>query len=147
MTEQTATSESDATRAADGGTPTADSVFFRLGHLVLGGVLAFMAIDNIRSLDDMIGYAEANGAPLPEVTVPSISGLLLWGSVGISLWRYPALAASAVAAFFVSVTPLMHDFWSVDDPQQRQQQTIHFMKNTALLGAVLALLGLGRDSR
>lgn len=120
------------------------SPLFRLGRALFGGVLAFMAFDNITNLEERIGYAESKGAPYPEVSVPTASGGLLLGGIGVALWRLPSAAAAAVAWFFVSVTPVMHDFWAVDDPEQKQQQLLHFLKNTALLGAALTFVRLGR---
>jgi hypothetical protein len=69
---------------------------------------------------------------------------LLIGSVGIVVWRGPILATSAVVTFFLGVTPPMHNFWAVDDPEQKQQEMFHFLKNTALLGTALLLLGIAR---
>lgn len=149
--------ESRGGDAASGGPPAqsgtaaeqrsvASSAVFRVGRLLFGGVLAFMALDNLRNLDERIQYAEAKGAPAPDKTVPGISVALLLGSGGVTFWRLPSLSAAAVAAFFVSVTPVMHDFWEQDDPEQRQQQFIHFMKNAALLGGALVLLKVARRS-
>jgi hypothetical protein len=39
----------------------------------------------------------------------------------------------------------MHDFWNVEDPEERQQEVFQFLKNTALLGAALAFLQLARQ--
>jgi hypothetical protein len=36
----------------------------------------------------------------------------------------------------------MHDFWSVQDPNQRMNEMVHFSKNLALLGSALALMGI-----
>jgi hypothetical protein len=36
----------------------------------------------------------------------------------------------------------MHDFWRNEDPQERQTNMIHFLKNLALAGAALALAGV-----
>lgn len=121
-----------------------DSRLFVLGRGLFGGILAFMAIDNLRNLEERIGYAESMGAPMPSLSVPAISSSLLVGSIGVLLWRAPVAAASAVAAFFAATTPVMHDFWTVEDPEQKQQQMVHFLKNGALLGAALAFLGLAR---
>ena len=121
-----------------------DTNLFRIGRLLFGGVLAFMAVDNLRELDERIQYAEAKNAPLPEITVPAVSGGLLFGGIGVALWRIPSAAATAIIWFFVSVTPAMHDFWNVDDPEQKQQEIFHFLKNTAILGAALAFLKLAR---
>ena len=36
----------------------------------------------------------------------------------------------------------MHDFWNVQDPNQRTQEMVHFTKNVALLGGALALMAV-----
>ncbi|WP_254546324.1 DoxX family protein [Halomarina pelagica] len=114
----------------------------RLARLLFGGVLAFMALDNFRNLEGMIGYAEGNGVPKADLAVPFASGALLSGGVGIALWRLPRLAAGAVATFFLGVTPLMHDFWNREG-EEKQAQQIHFLKNLAPLGAAIAFLVRG----
>lgn len=124
-----------------------DTTLFRIGRGLFGGLLAFMAVDNFRTLDETIGYAESKGAPMPRTTVPAVSSSLLVGSLGLALWRAPVVAASAVAAFFATITPVMHDFWAIDDAERRQQQQIHFLKNLALLGASLVFAALGRRER
>ncbi|WP_323172451.1 DoxX family protein [Natrialba sp. PRR66] len=125
--------------------PSAETSWvFRLGRALFGGILAFNALDNLWNLDERIAYAEAKNTPMPEYTVPATSGGLLLGGIGIALWRRPSAAAALIAGFLVSVTPVMHDFWNLDDPEEKQQQLIHFLKNTALFGAALAFLRFGR---
>ena len=148
MTKRRQRSEGQGTRpSSESQQSVTDSRLFRLGRFLFGGILAFMALDNLRNLDERIQYAEAKGAPFPNRSVPAVSASLLLGSIGVALWRLPSLASAAVAWFFVSVTPVMHDFWTLDDPEQKQQQLIHFMKNTALLGAALSFLKLGRQQK
>ncbi|ELY95431.1 DoxX family membrane protein [Natrialba taiwanensis] len=125
--------------------PSAETSWvFRFGRALFGGILAFNALDNLWNLDERIAYAEAKNTPLPEYTVPATSGGLLLGGIGVALWRRPSAAAALIAGFLVSVTPVMHDFWNLDDPEEKQQQLIHFLKNTALFGAALAFLRFGR---
>ena len=131
-------------RGLDGPRSVVSSPLFRVGRALFGGLLAFMAVDNLRNLDERIGYAESKGVPFPNVSVPVGSANLFLGGVGIALWRRPASAAAAVASFFITTTPIMHDFWAVDDPEQKQQEVFQFLKNTALLGAALAFLRIGR---
>lgn len=38
----------------------------------------------------------------------------------------------------------MHDFWNGEKPEENQQQLLHILKHSALLGAALALLSIGR---
>ena len=121
-----------------------ETTLFRLGRALFGGILAFNAVDNLRNLEGRIAYAESKDTPLPRISVPAISGGLLAGGIGIAFWRAPAAAAAAIASFLIGTTPIMHDFWNVDDPEQQQQELIHFLKNTALLGAALAFLQIGQ---
>lgn len=144
-TEPDAQEDTAAQTGDDPEEPVETAPLFRLGRILFGGVLAVNAIDNFRNLEGRVAYAEAKGAPRPEVSVPAISGGLLAGSIGIALWRVPTAAAAGVAGFLAGVTPVMHDFWNAEGEEQ-EQELIHFLKNTALLGAALALLGLGRKS-
>lgn len=125
---------------------TSHSTTFRLARVLFGGVLAFMALDNFTNLEERIGYAESNGVPNPDLTVPFASGALFFGGVGIALWKLPTLAAGAVITFFAAVTPEMHKFWEMEG-EQKQQQMVHFLKNTALFGAGLAFLRIATRSR
>lgn len=124
--------------------PLTETTLFRAGRILFGGILAFNALDNLRNLEGRIAYAESKNAPAPNVSVPAISGGLLLGGIGVALWRVPSAAAAAVAGFLASITPVMHDFWNHDDPEQKQQEAIHFLKNTALFGAALAFLKVGQ---
>lgn len=121
-----------------------ETALFRAGRLVYGGVLVSTAVDGLRNRDERAQYADAKGVPLPKYATILSQGLLLFGGLGISLWRAPALAASAVVAFFLGTTPTMHDFWSIDDSEQQQQEQFDFLKNTALLGTALFLLATAR---
>lgn len=149
---QSSTSESaEHSTATDGKTDTesiTQTLPFRLGRLAYGGILAFMAVDGIRNSEERAEYAAAKNVPMPEFATVASHWMLLIGGAGISLWRYPALAASAVVTFFLGVTPAMHDFWTLDDPDQKQQQLTHFLKNVGLLGTALVLLGVAeREDR
>lgn len=111
-----------------------------LSRVLVGGFLGYAAIKNFRDLEGQIGYAEAKGAPSPETSVPFSSGMLAAGSLGIILWRFPIVAAGAIASFLLGVTPIMHDFWNVEDEQQRQVEMYQFLKNVVILGAIIELL-------
>jgi len=117
---------------------------FRLGRAIFGGILALLAIDNLRNLDERIEYARAKSAPVPDLSVPGISITLLLGSIGVTLWRLPSASAAAIAAFFAAVTPQMHDFWTIEDDEERQEEFFQFLKNGALFGAAIALARLAR---
>ena len=55
----------------------------------------------------------------------------------LALGRLPRLAASALAVSLVPTTLAGHRFWEEDQPAQRAQQQIHFLKNVGLLGGLI----------
>ncbi|HEX3587366.1 MAG TPA: hypothetical protein VH024_15300, partial [Candidatus Angelobacter sp.] len=67
---------------------------------------------------------------------------LMAGGVSILLGIKPKLGTAAIAGFLAGVSPVMHDFWRIDEPNQRMNEMINFSKNMALLGSALALMGI-----
>jgi uncharacterized membrane protein YphA (DoxX/SURF4 family) len=67
---------------------------------------------------------------------------LLAGGASLLLGVKPKLGALAVIGFLAGVSPIMHDFWRNQDPEERSKNMIDFMKNTALAGGALALMGV-----
>ncbi|QCJ47338.1 DoxX family membrane protein [Haloprofundus sp. MHR1] len=116
---------------------------FALGRTLFGGLLAYMGVKNLQEMSGRIAYAEAKEVPNANILVPASSGALVAGGVGIALWKFPRLAAAGVAAFLAGVTPTIHDFWNMED-EERMNERNAFLKNAALFGAALAILGSGK---
>ncbi|GAB3680649.1 hypothetical protein GCM10028857_03660 [Salinarchaeum chitinilyticum] len=110
-------------------------------RLLFGALIAFQGLNHLLDHEGMTGYAEMKGVPVPGVAVAGSGIMLIGGGLGIVLGVFPAIAAGAVATFLVVTTPMMHDFWAVDD-DQAQDQMIHFIKNVELLGASLLFLAV-----
>lgn len=119
---------------SDDGTPS------RLARLLFGGAVGSMAAQNFLEMEEMIGYAESKNVPMADVLVPFASGMATVGTLGVVLWRLPRLSAGAVATFLAGTTPMMHDFWNVEDEQRRQQEQFHFFKNLGLFAAALTFI-------
>jgi putative oxidoreductase len=54
----------------------------------------------------------------------------------------PEATAHSPIAYLLGATFPMHNFWAVSDPQMQQADMINFLKNTALVGALLMLLAI-----
>lgn len=117
----------------------------RLGRLLYSAVFVGSALDHLQDMEGTIQYAKANDAPMADRLVPFSVGMVLFGAIGVALWRVPRLALGAISSFLVGVTPVMHDFWNREG-QEREMQQINFMKNLSLLGAAIALLSLSATS-
>ncbi|QKY18113.1 DoxX family membrane protein [Halorubrum sp. CBA1229] len=116
---------------------------FLLGRILFGATLAFMGLNHFMDVDTMAGYAEFKGLPAPRFSVIASGLLLVLGGLGVVLGAFPVLAAGALAAFLLVSAVTMHDFWSVDDPEEKQNEMTSFLKNVYGAGAAVALLAVG----
>jgi uncharacterized membrane protein YphA (DoxX/SURF4 family) len=116
---------------------------FLIGRVLLGGVLAYLGISNMLDAENKIDYARSTGVPVAGLAVPLSFVLLIGGGLGILLGVYPMIASVGVIAFFAGVTPAMHAFWRIDDPDERSQEKTQFLVNLALLGSALIVLAVG----
>jgi uncharacterized membrane protein YphA (DoxX/SURF4 family) len=75
------------------------------------------------------------GDPITAVTVNAL--VQVGAGSTLALGILPRLSALALATSLVPTTMAGHRFWEQQDPAQRNQQRIHFLKNTAILGGLL----------
>jgi putative oxidoreductase len=115
---------------------------FLIGRALLGGFFVYNGVLHFTELNNRAQYAAAKNIPAPKVGVAVSGAALLVGGASILLGVKPKIGATALVGFLTTVSPLMHDFWNDEDPQQRQGNIINFMKNMALLGSALALMGV-----
>ncbi len=115
---------------------------FLIGRALLGGFFLYNGINHFQQLEGLAQYAKAKNVPLPKAAVAASGALLLVGGASLITGLKPKLGTAAIMGFLLGVSPAIHDFWKHEDPQQRQNEMIHFSKNMALLGATLALSGV-----
>ncbi|MGZ4821364.1 MAG: DoxX family protein [Terriglobales bacterium] len=112
-----------------------------VGRLMLGGFFIMSGISHFKKTKDMAGYAAAKGVPQPDVAVQVSGAMMLLGGTMLALGVKPKIGALLIAGFLGGVSPVMHNFWAIEDPAQKMNDEINFMKNMALLGAALAIAG------
>lgn len=122
--------------------PLAGEIFL-LGRLLFGATLAFTGLNHFTDTESMAGYAEFKGLPAPEFSVIASGVLLVAGGLGIAVGAFPVLAGGALAVFLLVSAVTIHDFWSLDDPEERESELTSFLKNVYGAGAALALLAVG----
>jgi len=120
---------------------------FLLGRFIFGGFFLYNGINHFIQRKEMAQYVSAKNVPMPDAAVTASGVALTLGGASLMLGVKPALGAAAVAWFLAGVSPVMHDFWKVQDPEKRQGEMINFAKNMALLGGALALMGVGNGKR
>jgi uncharacterized membrane protein YphA (DoxX/SURF4 family) len=112
-----------------------------LGRLLFGGYFVYNGINHFKNREMMSGYAGSKDVPSPEIAVLGSGSLLLAGGLSVLTGIKPRAGLVLLATFLLGVTPVMHDFWAEEDPQQKANNQVHLLKNTALLGSVLMLMG------
>ena len=125
---------------------TAGGIAFLLGRILIGGVLAFMGVNHFLQTDALTGYAKSKGIPAARLSVLASGLVLVVGGASIVLGLFPVLGAALLVLFHVVVTPTMHDFWNVDDPEAQQNEMTAFLKNAVITGAALLLVAIGGAS-
>lgn len=115
---------------------------FLIGRTLLGGFFLYSGIHNLMEHRKMAQYVSSKNVPAPNAGVIATGVALAAGGASIILGVKPKLGAAAIIGFLAGVSPIMHDFWNMEDPNQRQNDMINFSKNMALLGGALALAGV-----
>jgi uncharacterized membrane protein YphA (DoxX/SURF4 family) len=121
---------------------SAKKAVFLLGRTILGSFFVYSGIHHFQNRKSMAEYAGAKKVPLPEVAVLGTGALMVAGGASLILGMRPRLGALAIVGVLPGVSPMMHDFWKMEDPNQRMQEMINFTKNMALAGSALALMGV-----
>lgn len=115
---------------------------FLIGRLLFGGFFLYNGINHLKQRKNLAMYAQSKGVPKPEIAVAISAVPLLIGGTSLLLGIKPKLGALAILGFLAGVSPVMHDFWRNEDPNERMNNMINFMKNLALAGGALALMGV-----
>jgi uncharacterized membrane protein YphA (DoxX/SURF4 family) len=115
---------------------------FVIGRILFGGYFLYNGINHLKHKEEMAPYAASKGVPKPNLAVVASGIPLIIGGASLLLGIKPKLGAAAIIGFLAGVSPVMHDFWRNEDPTERQNNMINFMKNAALAGGALALMGV-----
>jgi putative oxidoreductase len=113
---------------------------FVLGRAIFGGFFVYNGINHFRNTESMSQYAAHKGVSAPDAAVQATGTLLVGGGLSVIAGFRPRQGLAALVAFLVPTTLQMHRFWEEQDPARRMAEQTNFAKNTALVGAALALM-------
>jgi|AntRauTorckE6833_2_1112554.scaffolds.fasta_scaffold60204_2 uncharacterized membrane protein YphA (DoxX/SURF4 family) len=116
-------------------------IIFLIGRILLGGYFLYSGINHFRNVEELTGYAGSKNLPAPKWAVIFTGALLTLGGIGVVLGVFPELAILLLILFLLPTTLIMHDFWNADEDAKQSEMT-DFLKNIALIGALLMLLAL-----
>ena len=115
-----------------------------LGRISLSLIFLMSALGNkIPKFNDVAGYMASEGVPAPKILLAGAIAFLIAGSLSIITGFKARLGATLLLVFLALATYYFHDFWTVEDAQKKQGEMIQFMKNLALMGAMLIVIARG----
>ncbi len=117
--------------------------FYPMGRALVGVLFAVSGVNKILGFSYVAGWMASSGLPMANVLLAITIVLELGGGLLLITGFQAGLAAAALALFLVPVTALFHAFWSADAAGFQGQLT-HFLKNVAVLGGLLMVVGTER---
>lgn len=114
-----------------------------VGRVALTAIFVSAALgQNIPNFNGVVQYMEANNVPSPRLLLPGAIAFLLLGGTSVVLGYRARIGALLLLAFLIPTTYYFHDFWNLTG-QAAEAQTIHFMKNLSMAGAMLFIIANG----
>jgi putative oxidoreductase len=111
-----------------------------IGRIIFGGFFIISGINHFTNVGMMAGYAGSKNVSAAPLAVIGTGVLLVLGGLSVVLGFLPILGLLLLIIFLVPTSLLMHNYWTVQDPQMRAAEQVNFLKNMALTGAALALM-------
>jgi len=119
-----------------------------IGRVLFALIFINSGIAHLTKLEAMTGYAQYKKVPAAKLSVIVTGLMLVVGGLYIALGVYADLGALLLAIFLVASAFMMHNFWTIEDAQAKQNESISFFKYLALAGAALiifVMVGTGVD--
>jgi uncharacterized membrane protein YphA (DoxX/SURF4 family) len=107
----------------------------------MGGYFLMSAYHHLFQSKALASYATSKNVHSARLMVILSGLLILFGGYSVLAGVRVTAGVASLVLFLIPVTFTMHNFWRLEG-EARQSEKIQFMKNIALLGAVLMLLAI-----
>jgi putative oxidoreductase len=115
-----------------------------IGRICLSAIFIFEAIDSTFFFDKTREAMTEHGLVWSQDMLLYCGIFLLTvGGLMVLLGYRATLGGIMLLMYWVPVTFIMYDFWNYDNRSEFREQSILFMKNVAIIGGLLMLVGKG----
>lgn len=118
---------------------------FLLGRILLSLVFLGSGVGHLTQTAASAEYAAYKKVPNAKLMVQLTGVLMVIGAAAMILGIFMDLAALLTAILVLVFASVMHRFWEETDPQTKQVEMSHFMKNIAIAGGALILVAATND--
>jgi putative oxidoreductase len=116
-----------------------------LGRFLITFIFLRSAFDKLTDFAGVAGNMAAKGMPYAEFFLVGAIAIEIVGSLSVLLGWKARWGALALLVFLVPATLIFHNYWAIDPTQVREMsnQSNHFFKNLAIIGALIFIMGMG----
>ena len=116
-----------------------------VGRFLIALIFLLSGIGKITGYASSAGYMASKGLPMIDVLLVASIVIEIGGAAMLIFGWKASLGALALFLWMIPVTLIFHNFWAVP-PEQYQIQQIMFLKNLAIMGALLYVVTFGAGS-
>ena len=113
-----------------------------VGRVLLSAIFLSAGAMKLLDWNHTADLMASKGLPLVPLLLPLAALTELIAGLSLLLGWHARLGALALFLFLIPTTLVFHNFWAVTGPEQ-QNQMQHFLKNLAIMGGLLVVVGLG----
>jgi len=123
---------------------TSDATRFAapIGRFLLAWIFFASALAKLSNWQQPAQMMAEKGVPAVDALLSIAVALEIIGAVLVILGWHARWGAACLLLFLICVTPVMHNFWTLEDPQKTEQM-INFMKNVSIFGGLLLVVAFG----
>jgi putative oxidoreductase len=120
------------------------SKLYPAGRALVGLLFVVSGINKVLAFSYVSGWMASMGLPLASLLLAGAIALEVGGGLALMTGFQARWASLGLALFLVPVTLIFHAFWGAG-AAEFQNQLNHFLKNVAILGAVLVIFDIERQ--
>jgi len=113
-----------------------------LGRILIAALFLRSGFGKITGFSAVAAGMTNKGLPFAEVLLMSAIVFEIAGSLALVLGWKARWGALLLILFTIPATLIYHDFWNMEGGEYRRQFS-HFMKNLAIIGGLLVVMGVG----
>jgi putative oxidoreductase len=117
---------------------------YPVGRALTGSLFVVSGINKILGFSYVAGWMGSMGLPFASLLLAATILLEVGGGLALVTGVQARWASLGLALFLVPVTLIFHGFWSAG-AAEFQNQLNHFLKNVAILGAMLVIFDIERQ--
>lgn len=113
-----------------------------VGRILFALIFINSGFAHFAQREAMTGYAQFKKVPAAKLAVPLTGLMILLGGISVVLGFWMDLGALLLAIFLIFSAFMMHNFWTMEDANQKMNETVAFFKNLSMAGAALIILAV-----